>query len=133
MPLKPDADYSKTKTYLIAEGKHRNITTAAEILKAARTLISKPENWTQRAFARTKLGGGGVATSYRAVCFCTVGGLVKAIHDLEITGEEHPLSKLITYLETFITGEVADFNDSSTHAEVLELFDKAIAELNKPS
>jgi len=133
MPLKPDADYSKTKTYLIAEGKHQSITTA-EILTAARSLISKPENWTQGEYARDSSGERVSEHDQDAVCFCTIGALLKAEHALNIYisafARNHPS---INYLKTFLNGSVADYNDSSTHAEVLELFDKAIAELNKPN
>jgi len=95
--------------------------TDLKILTASRELISKPENWTQKAYARGKSGRKVKVTSKLAVCFCPIGAIAK-------------IAKLGT-LEV-LCGETAKalgqshlvyFNDTHTHAEVLALFDAAIA------
>jgi len=131
MPLKPEADYSKTKTYLIAKGKHQSITTA-EILTTARSLISKPENWTQAAFARDKRGMMVHVYSDTATCFCSVGAVDRVIYELELNPTKRD-TLLCNYFNPFLHTSLTHFNDFNPHNSVIELFDKAIAkaELSK--
>jgi len=90
-----------------------------QTLIKARELISKPENWTQRAAARTASGHRTSALSTNAVCYCAMGALLK-ISPL-YQGSRH-----IDMLAKAMDDSVAYYNDTHTHAEVLAMFDKAI-------
>lgn len=105
--------------------------TASEVLRKARALIEKPENWTQGALSRSPDGEVCLPEEREAVCFCSLG----AIERVCVTGEQ-PLAHTpaVGYLKAALLarGEslqapIANFNDTHTHAEVLSLFDRAIA------
>jgi len=90
-----------------------------QVLIKARELISKPENWTQRATARSADGRRVSALSTEAVCYCAMGAMVKVA----------PLylgSRLDFLLSAAVQESAAHYNDTHTHAEVLAMFDKAI-------
>lgn len=98
--------------------------TALDILIKARELISDPERWTQGAYAKDS-SGREVYDSDAAVCWCGIGALRR------VAGYDYlSRSKAIDFLHK--TAREAgfdyfqDFNDSSTHAEVLAAFDRAI-------
>lgn len=67
---------------------------AVRVLKRAREIISKPEHWTQKAFARDSFGrnlmvrddGGDsaerIVTDKRAVCWCPDGAIRKALAEI---------------------------------------------------
>jgi hypothetical protein len=102
--------------------------TPIETLKAARQLITDPAKWTQGDFARDAKGYGVFSEDRDAVCFCALG----AIYSFNSNGPV-PCLDAYTALREFcfrkFSCEVSDFNDTHTHAEVLALFDAAIAEL----
>ena len=99
---------------------------AVAVLERARELISDPERWTQRAFARNSVGEATSASGPGATCWCALGAIAReegrsgsgAVRQLREGAGLHGTG---TYLG------IADFNDVSTHAEVLAAFDKAIA------
>jgi len=95
-----------------------------QVLIKARELISKPENWTQRAVARTPEGHRTSALSTNAVCYCAMGALIK-IYPL-YQGSRH----IGTLAKAMGTTDIAHYNDNHTHAEVLAMFDKAVTALN---
>lgn len=98
--------------------------TPLETLKAARDLISDPARWTQVVFARDSIGMDVEPTSYRAVCFCSIGAIRK--FERKMSDAEKTLLGVCSKIhDTY----VEEFNDTHTHAEVLALFDAAIAEL----
>ena len=103
-----------------------------QLLKAARNLISRPENWIQgqlsdgkgRYCARGALMN--VKESYEEGDFA----LVEAMYpDERERGVNELLRTDVTIRDSgYARGQiVAGFNNSSTHQEVLELFDRAIA------
>ncbi len=96
-----------------------------EILKAGRALIENPAHWTQRAFA---IDCGGVdvgASSPNACSWCSIGALLKAgNHDPLTPGRRH-LEQAIEQILGFAM-DLDDFNDTHTHSEVLQVWDKAI-------
>jgi hypothetical protein len=101
----------------------------ADVLKAARARIEKPEHWTQGAFARNALGRNVHPTHPSACCFCVEGAVRYA--DMRLPGSQRGAAR--TQLDTTayeISGNcyAAAFNDapSTTHADVLALFDRAI-------
>lgn len=100
--------------------------TAKEILIAARKKIEKPENWTQGQAARNKSQSWCDPTYDFATCWCALG----AIRSIVGKGSEADASFVDAYKELVKVSEdrfIGAFNDTHTHAEVLALFDKAIA------
>lgn len=98
------------------------MTETAEILRKARALIKDPKNWTQKACARDKYGYEVDVDSREAYCFCTIGAIAK-VSGRSTDGDAR------NALRDIIGGRrsIANFNDEHTHAEVLALFDRAIA------
>ena len=99
------------------------MTTTIEILKAARDLIAKPENWTQGHYAVDKFGDPTYIGSERSVCFCSIGALATA-------GKFHISHEIPAEILSALgmdESEIIRFNDEHSHAEVLDLFSKAIS------
>ena len=99
--------------------------TPLETLKAARDLISDPARWTQGCAARNVNGEPVDLMDNTAVCWCALGAI--SITDLMRGIGISDASKALRRVTPF--GLVGQFNDTHTHAEVLALFDAAIAEL----
>ncbi|MCA3080557.1 MAG: hypothetical protein ING71_17415 [Rhodocyclaceae bacterium] len=99
--------------------------TPLETLKAARQLISDPAKWTHGWLARDADGNVSHIGEKDAACWCSMGAI------FHVDGPERPNSyAALQLLGAAIGGKsVARFNDTRTHAEVLALFDAAIAEL----
>lgn len=103
----------------------------ASDLRAVRTVIDTPEKWTKGAFGRTIEGKtGGLSNS---VCFCVLGAVRVALPnngDLRAycarIALKHSLSGSLP--GKFKFSALDDFNDalSTTHADVMALFDVAI-------
>lgn len=99
--------------------------TPLETLRAARQLISDPAKWTQGDFARDSLGLCADPHGYKAVCFCARGAIQKITKE-----DDGPAEKaLVDTCSVLHDMYVEEFNDTHTHAEILALFDAAIAEL----
>jgi hypothetical protein len=104
--------------------------TPLETLKAARQLITDPAKWTQGWFALNANGDRTFGASQQAVCWCALGAIDKFdppnFFDL-------PNAQAKDKFERFCLSKneqgVSHYNDTHTHAEVLALFDAAIAEL----
>ena len=107
--------------------------TASEVLRKARALIEKPENWTQGAYAR---GIDDAGKSIKDACsLCAVGAVYAITDDLKAGGEK-VFQRVLYWLGSALarpgeppldSADVIAFNDTRTHAEVLSLFDRAIA------
>jgi|SRR5882672_4547639 len=107
------------------------------ILVQARALIARPENWCIKVFNQIKFGAYPSYTSY--VSYCSRGAI------FEVLGIKNPLGdmkddnpycyELIKHvpdpypLARDAGDSVAHYNNSHTHAEVLLIFDQAIARL----
>ena len=93
----------------------------SEILRAIGERIGRPEAWTTGASART-IGGIGVGPFHQqATCWCWLGALDATI------GYDSPDRKGIVALMAMGAGEdVAQFNDTHTHAEVLAANARAV-------
>lgn len=100
----------------------------SDLLKQAKTLISKPENWTTGFCARNSDGNGIPYTSDEAVCFCSLGaaGRIASMYN-HAFGFDEAYSQMRDYLMVAVPYDVPDFNDTHSHIEVMELWDKAIA------
>lgn len=103
--------------------------TPLEELKAARTLLSDPLRWTKSESARDLAGRRVSAGALDAVCWCAEGALQK------FTGWD--LMRSVAY--SLLVGAcsratVWSFNDlpSTSHADVLALYDDAIAGMGAP-
>lgn len=80
-----------------------------EVLIDARALIEKPENWCQEVIQR-----GNAFCSLGAICF--------------LPAPSESLNAALLALELLVPNScVATFNDTHSHAEVLALYDRAIA------
>jgi hypothetical protein len=100
--------------------------TPLETLKAARDLISDPARWTQGEYARDANRIRTQIASDEAVCFCAQGAIYRVGGISHVLDAEMHLNS--TCRKRFGRG-VYSFNDTHTHAEVIALFDAAIAEL----
>lgn len=99
--------------------------TAAEVLRAARDMISDPKNWTRHQNARDAAGNPVLAWSADAVCWCSYGAVEAADPKYSTTCD--PDDFLHSAVDEKCPGlGVAEFNDSAEHADVLAVFDRAI-------
>lgn len=96
------------------------------ILKGARELISDPTHWTQGVLARYSSGEKAYSTMEPdAVSWCSLGAMSVATSRCGATAGQMMRSWGI--LEKFCPdGNISEFNDTHTHAEVLAAFDAAI-------
>ena len=97
--------------------------TTAQILTEARALIDTPEKWTQGELARNSKGRVIDYESKNAVCYCAAGALKRSAERR---------AKLLYTAESLLARVanvefVWQFNDTHSHAEVMELFDRAIS------
>ncbi len=93
-----------------------------EALTRARKRISKPENWTQGTFVRDSDGALlWDFESVEAVCWCASAAIAVEVRWDQQEDVSAALLKALPLGETIV-----GFNDSHTHTEVLELFDRAI-------
>ena len=100
--------------------------TPLETLRAARDLISDPARWTQDELARDADGEEICPTEELAVCYCSFGAIQRFTKENEMTDADNHLQDVCLRLFGI---SVIELNDTHTHAEVLALFDAAIAEL----
>lgn len=104
--------------------------TVKSILQSARELIADPAHWTQSAFARDVNGNDCVSNDPEAVCFCALGALNKAANYYDSKKNATLYFKAKAALRDMIyPHNISMFNDrfDRTHAEILRLFDDAIA------
>lgn len=97
----------------------------SEVLRRARARIEKPENWCQKYYAVNEQGMAVAPESKEACSWCSEGALL-TIAGMSFNERRRTLLYLdaVTGLSTLGAGH---FNDTHTHAEVLDLFDRAIA------
>ena len=111
--------------------------TPLETLKAARDLISDPARWTKVRLAKDANNKTVNVYDPNAFCFCAMGALL-SVSKLEAShwviaqasdalNSNLPAEFIRAYNHEYCS--FTDFNDTHTHAEVLALFDAAIAEL----
>ncbi len=106
-------------------------TTPTEILQAARDLLTDPRRWTKGAAARFEDGNTCSAQHPQAHSFCSRGALIR----VQPAGGYEAYHGAYRFLEKCVRPEVEGaepvtaWNDyyQTTHAEVLAVFDKAIA------
>lgn len=107
------------------------MTTTAEILQKARDLISDEKNWNQGDYGRASGKPVGIIANQRLPtdtdCFCAVGAIAW-VSDATVNEAERSAAWKFLNAETNSAemNEIHEFNDTHTHAEVLDLFDRAI-------
>lgn len=101
--------------------------TAGEILRAAREKIADPKTWTHGVFARADNGEPVPARSPRAVCWCAEGAL-RAVANTQ--PDEYQAWRLLAVAAYRIGNGLQPYqvNDAGNHADVLDLYDRAIAD-----
>jgi hypothetical protein len=92
-----------------------------EILTAARAKIADEKNWCQEAFARDNDYDATRPKNPEACSWCSKGAI------FAVVGEVLRTYVYLDILEKYMEGDVPDYNDSRTHAEVMAAWDKAIA------
>jgi hypothetical protein len=98
----------------------------SERLRAALALIDSPEKWAQGASAKDSEGFIVALHAEDAVSFCSLGALgIKCSDKGYLDNEAYESSR--TYLKR-AAGQrlITEYNDTRTHAEVMQMFDKAI-------
>ena len=99
-----------------------------DVLKMARELITDPDRWIQGKLSCRNIDG--------TRCYCAVGAIDEAVaildnlNDLDESRRAPSLylRAVTRFRETIGIVDIPAFNDTHTHEEVLEAFDKAIAE-----
>lgn len=95
-------------------------------LKSGKAKIADPKNWTTDEYARDKNGRDVSCTSAEATCFCSVGALANVMN-VHSEHENRVQWECIKQLNACSDGDtIYDYNDSHTHAEVMEVWDRAI-------
>lgn len=91
-------------------------TKTVEALKAAKAKIDTPEKWTTGAFARDASGEITSCFNTEAACYCSAGVLLAGGAPQEARAALDD-----------VCGCIIAYNDSHTHAEVMAVWDAAIA------
>ena len=103
-----------------------------ETLIKARARIDTADKWTQVAFARTASDHPTDSGDPNACKFCALGALLATLKPHEADTYAEAVSELEKYVPHPNNAGVMAFNDTPgrSHSEVLEIFDKAIANVN---
>lgn len=105
-----------------------------KVLRGARQLISKRENWTQRTAARDSSGVHVSWESTYAARFCAVGAIARSAVTMANSLDRgkwgpayHEATDALAKVMGVSASGIPDVNDRYCHAEVLAAFDRAIA------
>lgn len=93
------------------------------ILKEARQRISKEENWTQEVAALDGNNDSVYPTESDACMWCSLGTVVACQKTHKISELSFAIKELYKTIDYIGIGK---YNDTHTHKEVLEMFDKTI-------
>ena len=97
---------------------------AAQVLRAARELLSDPARWTKGAWAEDGAGMEVSPVSPNAVCWCVEGALMRVSGVEVVTAVGFALEALAN-----VVGDIAWYNDAATtqFSDILTALDRAIA------
>jgi hypothetical protein len=107
--------------------------TVKEALERAMKIIETPDKWTVEAIARDKNSKPVSCLSSTACAFCTVGAIEKALYELSnekglmIPYAGPVMNSLFMHLNSYRERSISEWNDSTSHAEVIKVFKSAIA------
>lgn len=102
--------------------------TPHQILVEARELISDEENWNQEFFALDEVGDVVEPHSDAAKCFCARGAVMSVV-GADYKDSEEFYAALDALNNHTGHHSIIVYNDSHDHLEVLQVFNKAIADL----
>jgi hypothetical protein len=102
----------------------------SEILRAAKALIEDPDHWVQGTYARPYREADPVnnhlmGNDPRATCWCSMGALQKALDGFSIDESWLKYEKTLNKITEPVS--MLTYNDTHTHAEVMKVWDRAIA------
>lgn len=101
----------------------------SDLLKQAKQVIADEENWTQRVLARNAENYMVAVDSAAACKFCSIGAILKVIYPLYtetyVRDTKYALLRNCL-LDTGYSGSLGSYNDTHTHAQVMQMWDKAI-------
>src|SRR3974390_3229322 len=103
-----------------------------DVLKATRSILEKPERWTQGASARNAVGHVVNFADSDAVCWCLTGAIQKAVYgDIDVLVLDAMNYAFNEIDRTLGYSGILGWNDwpLRTHDEVLELLDSTIDRL----
>lgn len=99
----------------------------SDVLKKARSLIEKEENWLRGVFAIGSDGTAVVSSDPRACKFCSVGAIRNAAWTWpKLDARDMFLRYAERSLIEVMGKPITNFNDWNSHEEVLKAFDRAI-------
>ena len=93
-------------------------------LQATRALIARPEQWTTGRYARNSDGLEVAFNADEATCFCLEGAVMRVAGGDSSANDRY--RHIVRAIEAVRPTYIA-FNDTHTHAEVLELLDRIIS------
>jgi len=108
------------------------------LLRAARATIEKPEKWCQGEYARNALGQLDQPDNDTACSFCAEGAVLRAYSlenqksagavDILHSAEARGFLRMALRERTELADSLSVFNDlpTTTHADIIALFDRAI-------
>lgn len=99
--------------------------TTLEVLRGARELLADEAHWVRGDFARNASGASVLSTSTDACAWCLVGAMRNKAGG-KTDAYFSAFSAIFRLLRNGHT-RLSDFNDTHSHAEVLDLLDRAIA------
>ena len=99
-----------------------------KLLKHAKHIISNKSNWTQHYFAHNAAGHRESALSRQAVCWCSLGALQKSYREI---GKDYDYFETATHClheaaRKLNYTSAPELNDTSTHTNVMRMFNKAM-------
>ena len=100
--------------------------TVLQLLTEGRELISDPKRWTTGEFARDEHERAVFVYDPKAVCWCSVGAIHKVEGPPTPSSGENTWPALRALHAATACRNIAKYNDTHSHAEVLAIWDKAI-------
>ena len=101
----------------------------SEVLTQAKAKIADPKNWIQDHMACDSLGRPVSPAAPHAACWCSLGALVATGADVWARSDAKVLLReaiRAPIVPGSWTSDIAGYNDNHSHAEVMQMWDRAI-------
>jgi hypothetical protein len=100
----------------------------SDVLKKARDRITNPENWCKGTMAKTAYGVSTCVHDEKACQWCSLGAIEYATGGLDMDCQFALVLDVMASIKAGLEYpySISNFNDNSSHEEVLEVFDHAI-------